>query len=122
MASRFRPTRQETVNNFARVFTGWVRAPAVSTGVPSYIDPLVPNENQHDINEKTLLGGVTLPAQQNARKDLNDALDNIVGHPNVAPFLSRLLIQHLVTSNPSPAYVQRIAGVLPDSAAISEQW
>ena len=52
---------------------------------------------------KTLLNGVVLPAGQNTAKDLNDALDNIFNDPNVGPFVSKQLIQHLVTSNPTPA-------------------
>ena len=102
---------QTDVNNFARVFTGWRFAPAPTPGVPNYIDPMVVNEPQHDTATKTLLNGVVLPAGQNTVKDLNDALDNIAGHPNVGPFISRQLIQHLVTSNPSPAYVARVAAV-----------
>ena len=52
-----------------------------------------------------------LPASQSAAKDLNDAIDNIFNDPNVGPFISKQLIQHLVTSNPSPAYVARVAAV-----------
>jgi uncharacterized protein (DUF1800 family) len=99
---------QATVTNFARVFTGWRLAPAPAPGVPNYIDPMVPNEGQHDINEKTLLNDVVLPRGQNTVKDLNDAIDNIFNDPNVGPFISKQLIQHLVTSNPSPAYVSRV--------------
>jgi uncharacterized protein (DUF1800 family) len=55
------------------------------------------------------LGGVTLPAKQTPEKDLNDALDVIANHPNVGPFIGKRLIQTLVTSNPSPAYVERVA-------------
>jgi uncharacterized protein (DUF1800 family) len=102
---------QTTVNNFARVFTGWRLATAPATGVPNYIDPMVPNEGQHDTAAKTLLGGVVLPAGQNTRTDLNAAIDNIFNDPNVGPFVSKQLIQHLVTSNPSPAYVARVAAV-----------
>jgi hypothetical protein len=65
----------------------------------------------HDVQPKALLNGVTLPAGRDAASDLRDALDNIVDHPNVGPFISRRLIQHLVTSNPSPAYVGRVAAV-----------
>ena len=95
---------QETINNFARVFTGWRFATAPASGVPNYIDPMVPNNAQHDVLVKTLLDGVTLPAGQNTSKDLDDAIDNIFNHPNVGPFISKQLIQHLVTSNPSPEY------------------
>jgi len=101
---------QTTVNNFARVFTGWRFAPG-APGIPNYIDPMVVNEAQHDTGSKTLLNGVTLPAGQGTAKDLADAIDNIVNDPNVGPFISKQLIQHLVTSNPSPAYVTRVASV-----------
>ncbi|HXM33778.1 MAG TPA: DUF1800 family protein, partial [Pyrinomonadaceae bacterium] len=60
---------------------------------------------------KKLLNGVVLPAGQPATKDLNDAIDNIFNHPNVGPFIGKQLIGHLVTSNPSPAYVGRVAAV-----------
>ncbi len=108
---------QTTVNNFARVFTGWNRAAAPATGVPNYIDPMIANQGQHDIGTKTLLRDVTLPANQTAAKDLNDALDNIFTDPSAAPFISKQLIQHLVTSNPSPAYVARVANVFDDNGA-----
>jgi len=102
---------QDTVNNFARVFTGWQRAAAPATGVPNYLDPMVANQSQHDVGEKTLLNATVLPAKQSAAQDLIDAIDNIVNDPNVGPFISKQLIQHLVTSNPSPAYVARVASV-----------
>ncbi|MDQ3686475.1 MAG: DUF1800 family protein, partial [Acidobacteriota bacterium] len=72
---------------------------------------------QHDTGAKTLLRGVTLPAGQTAQKDLDDALDNIFNDPNVAPFISKHFIQHLVISNPSPAYVARVASVFSDNGA-----
>jgi len=103
---------QSTVTAFARAFTGWVFAPSRTPGVTNYIDPMVPGSaNAHDTAAKTLLNGVTLPGGQNAVTDLRDALDNIFAHPNVGPFISTRLIQHLVTSNPSPAYVGRVAAV-----------
>jgi uncharacterized protein (DUF1800 family) len=105
------PTYDQTiVNNFARVFTGWRFAPG-TTGVPNYIDPMVVNEAQHDVASKALLNGVVLPAGQGTAKDLADAIDTIFNDPNVGPFISKQLIQHLVTSNPSPAYVARVASV-----------
>jgi uncharacterized protein (DUF1800 family) len=102
---------QDDINNFARVFTGWRFAPAPRTGVPNYIDPMVTNDAQHDRDAKTLLNGVTLPAAQSTAQDLSDAIDNIFNDSNVGPFISKQLIQHLVTSNPSPAYVARVASV-----------
>jgi uncharacterized protein (DUF1800 family) len=102
---------QATVNEFARVFTGWRFNTAPATGVPNYLDPMVPNEPQHDPDAKTLLNGQLLPPGLNTRTELNLAIDNIVNHPNVGPFVSKQLIQHLVTSNPTPGYVQRVASV-----------
>ena len=115
---------QKTVEEFARVFTGWVLAAALpapvesgATTVPNYRDPMVihkdsqAREDYHDRGPKTLLNGFQLPGGQSADQELNAAIDNIADHPNVAPFISKQLIQRLVTSNPSAAYVQRIANV-----------
>ncbi len=114
---------QATITNFARVFTGWNLAAAKTTvingtsfQVPNYQDPMVvANENNHDKNPKVLLqynGAISgLPANQTSAQDLSAALDNIFNHPNVGPFIGKALIQQLVTSNPSPAYVARIAAV-----------
>ena len=115
---------QKTVEEFARVFTGWVLAPVLpapvdsgATTVPNYRDPMVIHkdtqgrEDYHDRGPKTLLNGFQLPGGQSADQELNAAIDNIADHPNVAPFISKQLIQRLVTSNPSAAYVQRIANV-----------
>ena len=75
---------------------------------------MVPFESNHDTTSKTLLNGLVVPAGLTAAQDLKVALDNIFAHPNVAPFVSKQLIQHLVTSNPSPAYVARVAAVFND--------
>ncbi len=110
---------QPTIEEFARVFTGWILAPAFGSGIPNYRDPMVVrvsrgSEVDHDTDEKHLLGGAVVAAGLSARQDLEAALDNIFYHPNVAPFICKQLIQHLVTSNPSPAYVARIANVFDD--------
>lgn len=102
---------QTDINNFSRVFTGWRLTPPSDPGVPDYIHPMVEHEGRHDTGPKLLLRDANLPAGQTAEQDLNDAIDNIVGHSNIGPFISKLLIQHLVTSNPSPAYVARVARV-----------
>jgi hypothetical protein len=72
---------------------------------------MVAYQPNHDVSQKTLLNGLIVPAGQTAAQDLKAALDNIFAHPNVAPFVSQQLIQHLVTSNPSPQYVARVANV-----------
>lgn len=68
---------------------------------------MVPFQSQHDFGSKTFLGN---PIQQNLspQADLQGALTILANHPNTAPFISKQLIQHLVKSNPSPAYVQRV--------------
>jgi len=72
----------------------------------------------HSTSEKHFLG-VTIPAQKvaNPEGDLKIALDRLFNHPNVGPFFGRQLIQRLVTSNPSPAYVGRVASAFNDNGA-----
>ncbi|MGA1982412.1 MAG: DUF1800 domain-containing protein [Acidobacteriaceae bacterium] len=119
------PVYTETqVQAFARVYTGWTYATA-SGGIPTsfpnntanYDSPMAAVASQHDMNSKTLLNGTTLPAGQSASQDLTGALTNIFNHPNVGPFVCRQLIQHLVTSNPSPAYVSRVAAVFANDGS-----
>jgi uncharacterized protein (DUF1800 family) len=69
----------------------------------------------HSTAAKPLLDGRVLPAGQTPEKDLADALDSICQHANVGPFIGRQLIQRLVTSNPSPAYIERVARVFADN-------
>lgn len=115
---------QAQVQAFARAFTGWTYA--TSTGgvptnfpnkTPNYLAPMVAVETQHDTTSKTLLGGTVLSSGQTAEQDLSDALSNIFNQPNTGPFVCRQLIQHLVTSNPSPAYVSRISAVFADNGS-----
>jgi hypothetical protein len=80
---------QEEVNNFARVFTGWVRAANFAAGVPNYIDPMTTNEASHDVGTKRLLNGATLQANQTTRKDTSDAIDNIFNDPSIGPYISK---------------------------------
>ena len=106
---------QNTVIAFSKVFTGWTFAPTPGgaashwTNSEYYLAPLVAFQTHHTTTSKTLLNGVVAPANLTAKKDLVFALDNIFNHPNVAPFICKQLIQHLVTSNPSPGYVSRVA-------------
>jgi hypothetical protein len=110
---------QDTILDLSRVFTGWNYAPPVDTRYTFYgVDwsqPLVANQSQHDKGQKTLFGNVTLPAGQSAERDRAMALDAIFAHPNVPPFISRILIQRLVKSDPSPDYVKRISAVFKDN-------
>jgi uncharacterized protein (DUF1800 family) len=109
---------QSIVQGFAAAFTGWNFAGNDTTKSSSFDHP---KENwtdfmrawpsRHSSGPKKLLNGAALPAGQTPEKDLADALDNIANNPNVAPFMSKRLIQFLVTSNPSSAYVSRISAV-----------
>jgi uncharacterized protein (DUF1800 family) len=117
------------VTAFARVFTGWTYAPRPGRTFNgfqysmNFTGPMALWAPNHDTGAKTLLNGIVLPAlpggiptntnnqqlQDYAVADLNAAIDNIFAHQNIAPFVSLRLIQHLVTANPSPAYVDRVA-------------
>jgi uncharacterized protein (DUF1800 family) len=115
------PTYQQTdVTELARVFTGWTFAPAPGQHVqwPANIaefGPMVNFDPMHDFGSKNLINGYVAPANLGTVQDLKAALDNIANHPNVAPFISKQLIQHLVKSNPTPLYVGRIAAIFTQS-------
>lgn len=133
------PTYGQTeVTNFARVFTGWVIGTTnVNTQnnqtVPDYLGPMVITNNvgangPADTDAKTLLNGLQLPACANCagnatnliaykNAELNAAVDNLFNHQNTGPFVCTQLIQNLVTSNPSPAYVGRCAAAFADNGA-----
>lgn len=111
---------QQIIEGFAHVYTGWnfAGAPSFDLARPNAFNQTVPMQlypSHHDTGEKILLNGVVLPAGQSGDEDLAAALDNIFNHPNVGPFVSIRLIQRLVTSNPSPSYVARVAGVFNDN-------
>ncbi len=106
---------QFTVTEFARVFTGWGYAGTYWGAYPNQAGPMMPFPSMHDTGAKTLLNGYVSPAGVSTQQDLNNALDNIFNHPNVGPFIGTGLIQKLVKSNPSPAYVQRVAAVFANN-------
>jgi len=112
---------QAQVEGFAKVFTGWTYYQTVQpfkfSPTADWRHPMIAIAAQHSTLAKTLLNGVTLPANQTPEKDLDDAIDNIANHPNVAPFISRQLIQRLVTANPSRDYIRRVAMVFNDNGA-----
>ena len=114
------PTYQQTdVENLARTLTGW------SWDLPTWRPVYYPSVSQeeghmiafpahHDTDSKQFLN-TPVPAGQTPEQDLNIALDTLFAHPNVGPFIAKQLIQRLVTSNPSPAYVGRIASVFNEN-------
>jgi len=129
---------QNGVNNLTKLLTGFTfcsvvaSCPNIVSGTVNYIDPMrVINTNNHDLTAKTLL---SWPADPNfpanntnvaactnctsaanittyANASLEQAIDNAYNHPNVGPFVSKILIQHMVVSDPTPAYVGRVAAV-----------
>ncbi|QYM77771.1 DUF1800 family protein [Horticoccus luteus] len=114
---------QTTVTAMARVFTGWAfhntnpTSRNFRTSPANYIDPMTLYSDYHDTDAKTIVGGLQLPAGQTGTQDLHDALDALFNHPNTGPFVCRQLIQRLVTSNPSPAYVYRVAQVFANNGS-----
>ncbi len=109
---------QAVVNGFTKVFTGWsfcnVGCTNSQAGIVNFRDAMISTEANHDMTSKQLLsyepgGTTTIPGGLSPEHDLELALNNIFNHPNVGPFIGKLLIQQLVTSNPTPAYVARVA-------------
>ena len=122
---------QNVIEGLSRVFTGWkwdcpstlpactfanTRPQVAPVLGYNQVKPMRLFSEQHETGSKLVLSypgavltNATIPAGQTGIKDLQDALDNVFNHPNVAPFISKQLIQKLVTSNPSPAYIRRVA-------------
>lgn len=105
------------VTEMAKVMTGFNWGGTGSfIGYASRPDlPMTIWDDQHDQGEKFLVNGGYLPPEQPARKDVRMALENLVNHPSSAPFIARLLIQRLVTSNPSPGYIRRVSRVFANN-------
>ena len=113
---------QNVVEGFAHVFTGWTYP--LLPGVPqrthnprNFLGDMVGVASNHDTGAKELLDGAIQPANLDMTSDLASALHNVFVHPNVGPFIGRQLIQKLVTGDPSPQYVARIATVFNDNGA-----
>ncbi|MEL6951347.1 MAG: DUF1800 domain-containing protein [Pseudomonadota bacterium] len=109
----------DDIREFAKVFTG------LSFGgdnaffgneiAPRFDIPMEMFEANHEPGEKQLLNGAVIPAGLTGEQDIELAIDNLFNHPNVGPFIGRQLIQRLVTSNPSPEYVQRVGSTFADN-------
>ncbi len=130
---------QPNVTGFAQALTGWTyyqtnqangRLPTSFYPPGNYTNPMVLVPNYHDLTTKALLDNVMLPAALGnaanstltnydfyCSQDLEQAMDSIYNHQNVAPFICRQLIQRLVTSNPSRGYVYRVAQVFNDNGS-----
>ena len=124
---------QEDIRGMAKVLTGWSYAgcnPSIeawycfdsarSGYYRTYADittPMQPLEAYHSTVQKTIVNGVVVPAGGTARADLKIALDALFNHPNVGPVFGRQMIQRLVKSNPSPAYVGRVAAAFANNGS-----
>jgi uncharacterized protein (DUF1800 family) len=125
--------KQASVEGFAAVFTGWdwddprcqddySNCGPRDNDDPIWQLPMKPVDAYHDTtSDKQLLDYTTAALNHgllmhggSAQDELTAALDNVFYHPNVGPFIATRLIQRLVTSNPSPAYVKRVAGIFND--------
>lgn len=110
---------QDTVTNLAKAFTGWDfdGTGATATTNPLQVKtPMRLTASRHSTLATTFLG-TTIPANTDGTAALKITLDTLFNHPNVAPFITKQLIQRLVTSNPSSAYVGRIATVFNNNGA-----
>jgi uncharacterized protein (DUF1800 family) len=119
----------DDIENLARVFTGlwfegkpWPRDASINFPSDWLSDrQLAMFEDQHDTAQKTLFHNKTwkkvLPARNTGLKDIEAAVDVLFKHPNTGPFIGKALIRFLVTSNPSPAYVRRVAAVFANNGA-----
>ncbi len=102
---------QSTVAQVALTLTGWTYAQPPGGNVYEWQGaPMVEVPGNHDLTQKSVLGQI-IPAGQSPSQDLESLLTILMNHPNMAPFISTRLIRSLVTSNPTPGYVQRVAGV-----------
>ena len=107
---------------FSKIFTGltwedrdqWGRSAEEDT---SYIPQMVMWNDYHEPGQKFLLNDFVVPDRNpvDGNADITDALDNLFNHQNVGPFIGKLLIQRMVTSNPPPAYVERVAQAFNDN-------
>ena len=112
---------QQDVNELAKVFTGWDlkrsrRFGKVSFSKGDVTHPLEFTAEHHDFGSKTILG-TTIQSGNDGDEDIEAAISILMAHSNIAPFISKQLIMRLVKSNPTPAYVARIATIFNDNGA-----
>ena len=111
---------QNTLREVARALTGWTypTKPGATPGTRNqeyFVGLMEPRPQNHDTGAKTLLNGLVVPAGQTVTQDLDAVLDNLFQHPNLPPFIATRLIRSLVSSNPSPDYIERVADAFADN-------
>ncbi len=107
---------QAVVINMAKVLTGWTYpaapgAKAKANNPAYFMGQMFAVPAEHDPSLKTIFDNIVIPANQSAEQDLESLLDALMSRSTMAPFVSKQLIEHLVTSNPSPAYIKRVSNV-----------
>lgn len=107
---------QATVAQVALALTGWTYKGPNANGLnwENFSAPMEPRQQYHDTSAKTFLGS-NIPAGQTVQQDLTSLIDCLMAHPNISPFIATRLIRSLVTSNPSGAFIQRIADVFDNN-------
>jgi uncharacterized protein (DUF1800 family) len=118
---------QNDITEMARALTGWRLAAQITPGTDDYTDPMVLVEANHDKGQKSLFCDwsgptpvncrATLPPNQTGTQDVSAVIDAVFNHPNVGPYVAGTLIHDLVTSNPSPAYVGRVAAIFNNNGS-----
>lgn len=106
----------DDVTGLARLLTGWEYAVGYDGAPEQYIAPMFCYPARHETGASSFLT-VNVPAGNDGPGALKQVLDGLFAHPNVGPFIGRQLIQRLVTSNPSPAYVGRVAAAFANNGA-----
>jgi uncharacterized protein (DUF1800 family) len=109
---------QAIVTSLAKALTGWTyppapgATPAASGNNPAFfVGEMYAVEKNHDTTSKSIFAGITIAAGQTAEQDLESVINALMQQSTVAPFVCTQLIQHLVTGNPSPAYIHRCSNV-----------
>jgi len=120
----------DDIKEFAKIFTGlgpgsvrenpWGKT--TKFGVGAYLTdkdvPMAMYDEFHEPGEKHLLNGMVVPSGRTGMQDIDAAIDNLFNHQNVGPFIAKRLIQQLVKSNPSPAYISRVSGAFNNTKGV----
>lgn len=120
----------DDIKEFAKIFTGLGPAAVIENpwgvvpnfGIDQYLavknQPMVVYDAFHEQGEKHLLNGLTVPSGQSGIQDINAAIDNLFNHKNVGPFIALRLIQQLIKSNPTPAYISRVSAAFNNTKGV----
>ncbi len=113
----------DDIEELAKVFTGLAGSERLNGAMPQFTNgfgaydlrkPMTMYYDFHSKREKVLIDGTVIPANQLGLADIDEAIEVLFNHENVAPFIGKRLIQHLVKSNPSPQYIHRVSTVFND--------